>query len=1020
MKNQRLRANAGSGKTHALTTRMIQLLARGVEPRKIAALTFTRKSAGEFLSAVFGRLAHAALDPDKLAELQTQEGLGNLDSPQCRTMLATLASQLGGLGMGTIDSLFARIARAFPLESGLAEDFTMAGEAEIDAARERTLAKLFAQESSASLADFIDLLRRINRNQGERDVFERLLKETQNLHGKFLATPQNLTWGDANAIWAPGECAIGTAGAVAPAADAFLNAVVTTHPDFSSEARRILETNLKLLKTLDTGGRWNLEISSFVKDRLCAEPKSGNLQITRQKVGRLTLNPQVRRARLDLLHAALKPEFQSLLLRSRSLHAFMKKFEETYSALVRSTGLITFGDITDSLAQKVEDDTWRATAAYRIDQKFEHWLLDEFQDTSRPQWKVLKTFIDEVLMDPEGQRSFFYVGDPKQAIYSWRGGTPDLFNEIFEEFNTHQPTIEDAPPLAQSWRSCPQILDFVNKTFGDLTSVQDTLEIPAATSAKWAEAWKQHLPSPKTLAIQGFAEWVSVPKNEGAEEEEGDAPNNKALEILNRTKAWERGLSCAVLERDNKGVASLAALLQSKGIPVAVEGKTNPCVDNPLGAALIAALQVVASPEDKLSCAVAQGFPAADAWGLGDVRNFRVKTLAHLARQGYAATIRPWIEASSLDAEPFLKERAASFLLAAEEFDACRKPADGIADFLRFVKNRQTQETEATGVVRVMTVHQSKGLGFDMVIVSGLDNKGRTNDGTTLALGPEAKDVKWGILMPSKEFAEQDAALQNQIAIQDAEKKYGAICIAYVALTRAKKALYVVTTELGKKTTSKNFARHLLLQFGDASAPYGDANWFEAHPLLPQVAAKTISCPAFQNPCQGTPKPVSPSSFKAERPRGAGFVNLTLDAAALGTEVHEALAKIAWLDAQEPHCEGLSSEAAALVRNFLAQPSVRAVFTRPTEPLTLWREQAFDILLEEQWVSGVFDRVVIRHSDEGNHISATIYDFKTDHSTQPELEERYAGQMQVYRQAACTLLGLQPDQVHSQILRVRS
>ena len=167
MRNERLIANAGSGKTYALTTRMIQLLAQGVEPRKIAALTFTRKSAGEFLCAVFERLAEAALDPKKLAELQTKEHLKDLDAVRCRSLLVKLASQIGCLGMGTIDSLFARIARAFPLESGLAEDFAMAGESEIQAARERTLAALFETESSTPLSEFIYIPRLTKRTHCE-------------------------------------------------------------------------------------------------------------------------------------------------------------------------------------------------------------------------------------------------------------------------------------------------------------------------------------------------------------------------------------------------------------------------------------------------------------------------------------------------------------------------------------------------------------------------------------------------------------------------------------------------------------------------------------------------------------------------------------------------------------------------------------------------------------------------------------------------------------------------------------
>jgi superfamily I DNA/RNA helicase len=1020
MRNERLIANAGSGKTYALTTRMIQLLAHDVEPRKIAALTFTRKSAGEFLSAVFERLASAALDPEKLAKLKENEELKNLDAAQCRSMLVKLVSQLGCLGMGTIDSLFARIARAFPLESGLAEDFSMAGEAEIKTARERTLATLFANESSSSLRDFIDLLRRINRNQGERDVFETLLRETETLHGKFLATPEWLAWGDASMIWEKQGCAILKAGLVSPAADVFLQAVLETHVDFSDEAQNKLQFHLDLLRTLDSGGRWNQEISKFVKARLCAENTSGYFQITKTKDGRLYLNERVRVARLELLRASLKPEFESLLQRSQSLYEFMAKFEATYTSLVREAGLVTFGDITDSLARKAGNEIWRTTAGYRIDQKFEHWLLDEFQDTSRPQWIVLKTFIDEVIMDSGGQRSFFYVGDTKQAIYSWRGGDPSLFFEIFDEFNKHQSIIQEAPSLVHSWRSCADIVDFVNKVFGNLSSVKDTLQIPDVTFQKWQKAWSDHITSEKTKKVKGYAEWVSVKKDDGDEDDDGDALDRKVLEILQQTKPWERGLSCAVLKRDNTGVEALAALLQSVDIPVAVEGKTNPCVDNPLGAALIAALRVVASPDDALSFAVAQGFPVAAAWGLDDAWKFRSQTLVSLAQNGFATTIRAWIESPDISAEPFLKERADSFLLAAEEFDSRRKPADGILDFLRFVENRNTQEAEASDVVRVMTIHQSKGLGFDMAIVSGLDRRGRNNDGTQIALGPSPQSVQWGVLLPPKDFAEQDDVLRNQVEINEAERKYGDICTAYVALTRAKIALYVLTNELGENTTSKNFARHLGLQFGSSSAQIGNQNWFEDHAIKKSNVAVARPPVAFCSPTLGTPKPLSPSSFKTQSSAEAGGETFSFDAAKLGIEIHEALASIEWMDTSRFDAKNLSDEAAKLIRSFLAKPTAMEIFNRPEGCFELWREKAFDLILDDQWVSGIFDRVVIHYSIDGKPRSATVYDFKSDHGSLAEIEERYAGQMATYRKAISALLAMDSEGVTSKIVRLRS
>lgn len=1025
MNNERLIANAGSGKTYALTTRMIQLLAQGVEPRRIAALTFTRKSAGEFLSAVFERLAEAAVDPKKLAELRNKPLLENLDAARCRSLLRNLADQLGSLGMGTIDSLFARIARAFPLESGLSEDFSMAGEAEIQSARERTLASLFATESNASLADFLELLRQVNRNHGERNVFENLLGESQKLHAKFLATPPDAVWGDARVIWENGNDILASNHNLPASVAAFRKQMEITSPDLADNHRQKWMEWLALAETRTPGTPASPALKDFfvklqsVKD----EPKTGRKIIANgqgsPKNGRIYFDEQMLVLRGEIIVCLLKVEFETLLARSRSLHELMRKFEDIYTGLVRSAGLVTFGDITDSLARRAEKGSWRDVAAYRIDQKFDHWLLDEFQDTSRAQWKILKTFIDEVVMDPEQNRSFFYVGDTKQAIYSWRGGDPDLFFEIFNHYNENASVIQDANPLDESYRSCQEVLHFVNRVFGDLAPLQATLELPEATREKWNGAWREHRTSEKTRDLRGYAAWHSVPKEDADEDSEGDTQDQRILEILEQTNAWERGLSCAVLKRNNKGVESLAALLQSKGIPVAIEGKSNPCVDNPLGAAILAALRVCASPDDKLSQAVLGGLPIAGAWGVGETWKFRSLTLAKLAAEGFADTIRSWVDVSPLRDEPFLQERAAAFLVAAEEFDASRKSSDGIPEFLRFVETRQTQENEASDVVRVMTVHQSKGLGFDMVIASGLDKQTRGNEGIRLALGPDVKDVKWGIELPVKDFAEHDPVLRREIEIAEADDKFAEICTAYVALTRPKKALYVVTTELGENTKSKNFARHLALQFANAESQFGDPNWFEAYPL--SIPGETVAEPLapFHAPLQGTPKPLSPSSFKAEAGGDAGGGRISLEAADLGTEVHEALADLEWLDSGICFSGNISAEAEQLVRTFLEKPIAKEVFTQPVQPHELWRERAFDVLIDGHWVSGVFDRVLIHRSATGAPTSAIVHDFKTDQGLADEIEQRHAGQMEVYRKAVARLLGLDEACVSSKILRIR-
>ena len=99
-------ANAGSGKTFALTTRIIRLLLAGVSMDRIAALTFTRKSAGEFLDELLVRLAEAAIDRKKLAALAEACDESELSSADCCELLRHIIDHFGRLGLSTIDSFF--------------------------------------------------------------------------------------------------------------------------------------------------------------------------------------------------------------------------------------------------------------------------------------------------------------------------------------------------------------------------------------------------------------------------------------------------------------------------------------------------------------------------------------------------------------------------------------------------------------------------------------------------------------------------------------------------------------------------------------------------------------------------------------------------------------------------------------------------------------------------------------------------------------------------------------------------
>ena len=1025
IRNTMLVANAGSGKTYALTTRMVKLLVLGVEPRKIAALTFTRKAAGEFLDAVFLRMAQAALDPEKLAKLnedlnsdQDEGTIPPLDADRCRELLAKLVSDSGCMTMGTIDSLFARIARSFPLESGLPGEFTMIGEAELERARTEALAAIFRESvDSKGGEEFLDQVRKIARRRGERKVFQTLLQSVKEFHSKYLEDV-SLPWGDKDLIWGKMGCEVLAASEVAGPADAFLAEVRRELPRLSDSALATLEERLQDAKDHKPGSRWETPLSEFIKKKLAAEPTPSDdgpyFPLGNRASNRVYLRGGLPQLRRDLLLALLKPVYEGLLQKSASQRSFMESFEESYHSLTRSRGRMTFSDVTDLLSSQLGSMEWIASAGYRLDAKLDHWLLDEFQDTSRIQWKVLGSFIDEVIQDSAGARSLFYVGDTKQAIYSWRGGDPKLFFEIFNQYNQGSEKRVFERDLKVSYRSAKEIVTFVNNVFGSIGSYTEALTLPEKTVKAWKSAWREHEPADINKDLKGFVRWVQV----RSEEDDENPIHERVALILEEVEPWKRKLSCGVLTRKNEDASSIAGLLQARGIPVSVEGKSNPCNDNPLGLALMAAFRVAGFPEDILSLTLMRSSPLGMLLE-GGVEAFSASALSMIASDGYEAAVRSWTEGLQLN--PFLSRRAADFLAAAAEYDESNKGS--LSEFVSFLESHVVQEAEASGVIRVMTLHQSKGLTFDMSIVIGLDGKGG-NVGDTLYLGGGVTPT-WGCLLPSKDDASADPVMNDAREDIRTEEEYGKLCAAYVAMTRSKQALYVLTKWLGPKTTSKNFARLLMLTLtpGSEEVPFGDEKWYEDHQLVKDEASKKEreATPDALVPCASeTPRPLSPSSFALKHQtswESGTHAAFSSDAADLGTEIHEVLSRIEW-DATQTDLSGCSAAASELLAPFLISVAAKEVFSKPAGGWDLWNEKPFDLLIEGKWISGCFDRVHIR-SEGGKPAEARIYDYKTNRSSPEVIATEYWPQMEQYRKAAAILLGIGPDQVRAETVPVR-
>jgi exodeoxyribonuclease V beta subunit len=146
------------------------------------------------------------------------------------------------------------------------------------------------------------------------------------------------------------------------------------------------------------------------------------------------------------------------------LHHIFSIYDHYRNAIIahaKSTGVLTFDDLTYFTYRLLHESLSREFLYFKIDAKFRHILLDEFQDTSTLQFLLLKPLIDEIFAG-KGQselRSFFYVGDTKQSLYRFRGGVEELFDKVAQRYSV------EVAQMDTNYRSSRHVVEQVNRWF---------------------------------------------------------------------------------------------------------------------------------------------------------------------------------------------------------------------------------------------------------------------------------------------------------------------------------------------------------------------------------------------------------------------------------------------------------------------------------------------------------------------------------------------------------------------------
>ena len=1051
--NVMILASAGSGKTYALTNRFIRLLAHGVPPERIVALTFTRKAAGEFFDEILNKLAWAARDPERAAGLARAIDRTDLGCAGFLEMLRAVTDTMHRLNLGTIDSFFARLVRNFPLELGLAGDFEILDEPAVAVERARVMRRIFAGAGALTEAQraFIEAFKRATFGAEEKRLghhLDRFLDQYQEIH---LAAPDPDCWGNPGRIWPDGcawlDAAAGRAGAARSLRAALAGETLT------DGQRQRWEDFFMALGEWAPGGTLPGPVGYILQNalKIWGELQRGPAELVVERRKQL-LRPDACAALVAVVSAVVGAELQRRLEMTRGIHAVLEAHGTFYHELVRRAGRLTFADVQRLLlptaggprfaaGQKPAGDETvdhRLLIDFRLDACFEHWLLDEFQDTSFGQWSVLRNLIDEAVQDPTGRRSFFYVGDVKQAIFTWREGDPRLFREIFEHYNRGGSAAIQEERLDRSFRSGPAIIATVNRVFGAAEVLRRMF--PGAAADAWAREWRDHTSAHPELGGQTALLH--------AEDEAGRFA--RTLDVLREVRPLERGLTCAVLVRTNDVGARLADYLRREGgLAALAEADLHVGTDNPLGAALLALFEAAAHPGDGLAWEHLRMTPLGGvlaAEGLAGPDELTLHLLGGLHADGFERTVEAWLRRLDSHLAPgdaFSRERGAQFAAAARMFDATGSREVG--EFIRFMESYTEREAESASVVRVMTVHKAKGLGFDLVILPDLEGSKLDQRRDGLAVQKAAdRSVEWVLDLPPKQFYDADEVLSAHVRTAEAEACYEQLSLLYVAMTRARRAMYLIIKPPGT-STSNNFPRWLTATLGEQTATVsvggltlpgsfstGGSGWHleTGSALRPPRDGDAIEPIGTGGPRRsGRRSARRPSDTRAGRVPGAALFSLAGGQAAdFGAAVHALLAAVEWWSPGDAAAwasarRGAGADEAVLseVLGCLNDPALARVFARPSGLAEVWRERPFEGVLDGMWITGVFDRVVIeRNAAGGNPTRVMVVDFKSDRVEDGgEIRlatERHAGQLDLYRRIAAVLTGVAPSRIDCQLV----
>jgi ATP-dependent helicase/nuclease subunit A len=819
--NVALEASAGTGKTRILVERYVNLLKAGVDPGEILALTFTRKAATEMRDRILARLREAA-------------AIGEIPPARWRQ----LRDRTGDVAISTIDAFCLSLLREFPLEADLDPGFSVADETEVprlvDESLDRALrlCRALARDDEQVALVFAQLGDRRAR-AGLAALLNHRIAAPATLARYLASGPRDLTIETAARRGAAGLLAVFEA--MRGGLDRFLE----TGPLLPSF--QVLSGRLSAIAEIDHATVDPAHVHAAFMDArehfLTQDGQPRKVQKHKKEAFASAVDWQVHRDLVighapRVLEAHLSYRRDLNVLVARGIWRMYRVAETEYRRTLDAHAVLDFPDLLLRARDLLRQMEEFARSRYRLEARYHHVLVDEFQDTSRAQWDLI-SLLTESWGEGAGlahtgalQPSIFIVGDRKQSIYAFR----DADVSILREAARHLEMLRPAGPeggvrrsISRSFRSAPSLLSFVNDLCHDLEKA------PARRDA-FVYGEEDHFPLDDPAGDSG-AIGLLVGSTPGDCAEATAAEIARLIEDGVTVRDRDTGLSrpvragdVAILFRARDSHREFEDALERRGLPAYVY-KGLGFFDTDEIKDVRALLSYLADPLSNLRAAAwlrsrfvrisDEGLrvlaPAlADALGSGeappgvaalDADDREALTTARAAASRWRALVDRVPPAELLDtaideSAYFVETRGPRARQARENLKKMRAMIRrlqnrGYATLDRIVSHidrlalgdEANAVIDASGAVSLMTVHAAKGLEFPVVFIVNLARGTGTRRPPIRVGTVEGEDASVAV----GDF--QSSGDDDQAAREREETKR----LLYVAVTRARDRLYLST-----------------------------------------------------------------------------------------------------------------------------------------------------------------------------------------------------------------------------------